>query len=831
MKRIVLLFLILTVFSSRAFAVPTYLGSGTIGDPYVVITCKELQDVNAHRNEVGVYFKLGTNIDCSETRTWLGVGEVMKGFAPIGTAAVPFMGHFDGANYFIKNLTMYYTAGSDEAGIFGGTQDLDINNLGIIDVNIFTSTSRAGAIAGTSNGNTDLNQVYVLGGRITGLQYTGGLIGLGGFDDNFYSVYTKDVNVNNGTYGSIGGLNGYARGSYLDCYSTSQIYSTGANKGGLAGVTTAGALATTSYWNPTDSIVVVSALGTELTQANMWKEAQYVGWDFDNIWGIEEDVNTPIFIQAARDWFGKTPDFNFVSIGGELFIATPNAFAYLLDGNLAIDFNVFMVDNNRLSMDLNYSDSNAAGTGSVIVKDLNLSSAICTDQDWDDVPSLCSWDFNIIRSLVADGNYFLLGRLSSTPTVAALAKSSIKPSPTSFIIANDLNLVVNIPINEETGVAIDTSVSSFIVRINANGILSTYSNQIDLNGFMVPLSSDFILVEIDTNTPALFNSRVYSFLFNKAKTTESLQPYLAPVAASILTTVKVLQFENLKPISSVRIKVFKILETGRTLVHDSLTDGKGETTIPFIVADLYEIEVLIDDVLIFTENYIATATTNEHYIFIPATEGVVFPEDITTPSVYFTPVQKHFNTIDVNLGVVVSTTLGNISAIHFFITNNDFNIYDSYLDLGAPVDGNSYSVNINDLAAVSDTNFSFISTVIVVLDDGNSFVFSSSYSLRPGANEILNILMYDMRTEFGCNTSNLSIRCDSLMFVAFFVILFVLCAFAAGASGFVGGPGLSLIGLILTMFFVFIAWIPLWLGFVMVLAALGVILTRTSFSS
>ena len=318
-------------------------------------------------------------------------------------------------------------------------------------------------------------------------------------------------------------------------------------------------------------------------------------------------------------------------------------------------------------------------------------------------------------------------------------------------------------------------------------------------------------------------------MFESAQVSEVLQPFLPPVAASILTTVKTLQFENLKPIPNVRLKVFKDLATGRTLIHDSVTDGKGETSIPFIVADIYEIEVLVDGVVIFTEFYIATATTNEHFIFISSTGGVVPPDPLTTPSVVFTPAQKHFNTVDVNLGVIVSTNLANISSIQFFITNNDFNIYDSGIDSAAPADGNTYSVNINDLAGISDTNFPFVSTVIVILTDGTSFAFSASYSLNPDSDNVLNLLIYDMRTEFGCNVDNLSIRCDGLMFLAFFIILFILCAFAAGARGILGGEGLTLIGLVLTMFFVFIAWIPLWLGMVMVFAAMGVILTRTRF--
>ncbi len=533
---------------------------------------------------------------------------------------------------------------------------------------------------------------------------------------------------------------------------------------------------------------------------------------FDNV-GVEKP-RTSTFVLGGEE---TSLDFNVTTINGLSFLTHP-IFAFGIDGNITVDFNVFQTNNERLSLDLNNSPSVIQGSGAVIVEDLNLDSSICPDQDWNDEPSECSfsWDY----SGVTDGNYTIIGLLNN---------SDFNAGDGNFEIANDVNLVISVPINEETNELINVIESTFTVRINAGGILSVFPDQIDVNGFPVPISSSFILVEIDTNTPSLFNSRVYAFSFTEPQPSETLQPYLPPVVASILTTVKTLQFENLNPIPNVRLQVFKDLPTGRTLIHDSVTDGKGETTIPFIVADLYEIDVLVDGVLIFTESYIATATTNEHFIFISSTGAVVPPSDITTPSVFFTPAQSHFNTIDVNLGVVVSTDLANIAAIHFFITNADFNIWDGGLDTAAPADGNTYSININDLADVSDTNRPFISTVIVILTDGNTFSFSASYSIRPGGDEILNILMYDMRDEFGCNTSDLSVRCDGLMFIAFFIILFLLCALSAGARGLVGGPGLSLIGLILTMFFVVIAWIPMWLGIVMVFAAMGVILTRTRF--
>ena len=495
-------------------------------------------------------------------------------------------------------------------------------------------------------------------------------------------------------------------------------------------------------------------------------------------------------------------------------------FAFGIDGNVTVDFNLSQANNGRLLLDLNLSKNDSEGTGIVILKDLNLISDFCPDQNFVSV-SECS--VSIDYSGVPDGNYMVNMR------VGFGGIDDFNSSDGNFGIVNDVNLIVLVPINEETGVEIDTNVSSFIVRINVNGILSIFSGMVDLNGFLIPLGSDFIIVEVDTNTPALFNSRVYAFLFDEATSSQTLQPYLPPVAASILTTVKTLRFENLKPIPNVRLKVFKDLPTGRTLIHDSLTDGKGETTIPFIVADLYEIDVLVDEVLIFTEFYIATATTNEHFIFISSTGEVVFPDPLTTPSVEFTPAQKHFNTVDVNLGVIVSTDLSNIASIHFFITNADFNIFDGGVDTGDVSDGNTYSVNINDLQDISDNNFAFFSTVIVVLNDGNRFVFYASYSLKPDSDNVLDILMYDMRDEFGCNTDNLFVRCDGLMFIAFFIVLFVLCAFAAGARGALGGEGLSLIGLILIGFFAFISWIPLWIFIVMIFAAMGVILTRTRF--
>ncbi len=88
-------------------------------------------------------------------------------------------------------------------------------------------------------------------------------------------------------------------------------------------------------------------------------------------------------------------------------------FRAFTDGNLTIDFNAFDFDNNRLTIDLNFSTSQTQGTGTIIAIDINLDSTICADVNFTQPAGVaCSWDFNIDQSLVADDNYFILGLLN-----------------------------------------------------------------------------------------------------------------------------------------------------------------------------------------------------------------------------------------------------------------------------------------------------------------------------------------------------------------------------------------------------------------------------------
>lgn len=514
-------------------------------------------------------------------------------------------------------------------------------------------------------------------------------------------------------------------------------------------------------------------------------------------------------------------DVNGWRIDGTAFAEPPHIFAFLEDGNILIDFNVFEQDNARLTVDINFSTTNTQGSGTVIVQDLNLDSGHCSDLDWFDGPSVCSWDWNF--SGVADDNYFINfllknGKLFQDANV-------FKASSNSVEVSSDVNLLIKIPINEENNVILDMNSYEFIVRILENGVLKIFPGQRDDNGFLILIGTPSpVLVTIDTNAPSVWQSRSYVFSFDSSQSTATLQPFLPPVATSILTTVTTLTTTNLNPIPGQRIRVFKFLQTGRTLVHDNFTDGKGETVVPFVIADEYEIEVFdADGVLLTTKAYIATATSNTLFFYINEQGLVEFPT-ITQVQVNFRPSIKTHNTTDVNVIVDINSSTSSIVAIQVIMINNDVNIFDSGLDTAAPADGNQYVFIIDEFVSI-DNSFPVNFIVIVQLADGTELRFNedSYWFGRPSSNEMVNLLIFGLRSDFGCSIDT-STNCEPLMIIAFFIILIVAGGLAV--EGFRNSMGLIIFVLTFTSVFVYLSWIPLWIYIVMLITGVAALVIR-----
>ncbi len=136
--------------------------------------------------------------------------------------------------------------------------------------------------------------------------------------------------------------------------------------------------------------------------------------------------------------YPSAPDINVAKIDNYPDNAALPVFSYVNDGNLTIDFNVFDADNDRLAVDINYGTSSLQGTGTVLVRDLNLAPGICADQTWNDVPSRCVWDWNI--SIISDANYYVLIKVNDSAfTDFNAANNSFKVDNTAPTTTGDAN--------------------------------------------------------------------------------------------------------------------------------------------------------------------------------------------------------------------------------------------------------------------------------------------------------------------------------------------------------------------------------------------------------
>lgn len=230
----------------------TMTGSGIAGDPYVIMTQEQLDDV---RKDLTAHYRLGADIDASETA----VSNDGQGFEPIG-GDDGFTGVFDGAGYAIRNLTINRPS-QDGVGLFGkiGAGGL-VRNL-TLEGGSVTGGNYTGAFAGTNRGTVENSRAsadvrgygmvgglvgYEYGkisasyatGNVSGTNYVGGLAGRS--DGTITESYATG-NVNGGN--NVGGLVGGSEGGQLNrSYFAGTVSGSGYNVGGLAGTVNGGAV-------------------------------------------------------------------------------------------------------------------------------------------------------------------------------------------------------------------------------------------------------------------------------------------------------------------------------------------------------------------------------------------------------------------------------------------------------------------------------------------------------------------------------------------------------------------------------------------------------------
>jgi mucin-19 len=191
-------------------------------------------------------YVLAANLDLSVTTNGQDLWNPATGFAPIGSAAAPFTGVFNGQGFTLSNLGV--TSAGPTAGLFGSTSGAVIEGVNLTNASVVgqTGATAVGLLIGAAASTqvTDVNAA----GAVTGPDNSsvGGLVGT----LNGGSIDTASVNavVTGGASSMVGGLAGSSSAAVTN--SNAEGAATGGSAsivGGLVGAELAGGSATAVF--------------------------------------------------------------------------------------------------------------------------------------------------------------------------------------------------------------------------------------------------------------------------------------------------------------------------------------------------------------------------------------------------------------------------------------------------------------------------------------------------------------------------------------------------------------------------------------------------------
>ncbi len=293
----------------RAFLLVLLIAQFTNATEQVPVTnCTGLQ--NMALNVTADYF-LANDIDCTETASWNGG----FGFLPVGNAGMPFAGSLNGQHHAIYNLTIN-RLGLSRMAMFGQTAPSSlIVDVGLVSVNV-SGHWYTGGLVGLHRGM--IRRCYAQASLFSGGHNIGGLTGSNqGIIEESYALVSLTSTV-----GTSGGLVGHcgSGGAITNSYALGSVITTSTSVGGLVGLLNGGATISQSYaaclvsgnaavgglvgagdgsnvfqsfWDTEISGQSVSVGGISRTTAQMYQDATFIGWNFTDVWWIDEGNNYP----------------------------------------------------------------------------------------------------------------------------------------------------------------------------------------------------------------------------------------------------------------------------------------------------------------------------------------------------------------------------------------------------------------------------------------------------------------------------------------------------------------------------------------------------------
>lgn len=332
--------------------VPPLGGQGLETAPYRISSLQNLLWMASDPERWGYDYIQTCDIDASATQFWNhGAGWNPIGYFNSETDLKPFTGSYNGNGFKIDSLYINRPQ-QDYVGLFGYTDGSLIKNLGITNAHI-TGKDNVGALAGVNyclamidncyssgvvnghecvgglagaNSVAEISSSYNLalvngsgistggvtgmsvnaeikeswnGGQVNGYDSSGGLVGVS-YTSAILNSYNRGAVTG---YESVGGLVGFNMMSDIThSYSTGRV-SAQMLAGGLIGEGWDGNIIN-SYWDTQASNQSLSQGGLGKTTEQMTFPADahaYVGWDFDQMWSINNVFNEGYpFLQSIR---------------------------------------------------------------------------------------------------------------------------------------------------------------------------------------------------------------------------------------------------------------------------------------------------------------------------------------------------------------------------------------------------------------------------------------------------------------------------------------------------------------------------------------------------
>jgi len=294
-----------------AFVAILLLSSSVFSQPIEISTPEQLQAINADEASRAGNYILVNDIDLAGIE-WQSIG--LEGESSVG-----FAGTFDGNGHIVKNLTSNNTINRAGGLIGKGLTGSVVKNVGVVDCNI-TSGWYSAAVVGDCFG--EVYNCFAAGGTVTSVtgedvgnigSFTG-MVRPSGSITNCYS--TVDVTFGEPGWDNQGGFVGHVAGPITNCYYSGVV--TVAGDDGLGGGFHGNGVGpfTSCYFNvEVGGIAGFDSAGSTTEGGritdDMMQESTYVGWDFADIWTIDEGQSYPqlrMFLPPNPKTTGPLPE-------------------------------------------------------------------------------------------------------------------------------------------------------------------------------------------------------------------------------------------------------------------------------------------------------------------------------------------------------------------------------------------------------------------------------------------------------------------------------------------------------------------------------------------